>query len=114
MLRINQMPDVDVHIVSSCEPPSGVGELAPMAVGAAVANALSSVTGRRYRSLPVRHAWHFAAEFLGKQKTASTSCFLSCPRTSVDQNPRRPIERMFESWIGTELSLCPLQGGRCR
>ena len=56
LLRINQMPSVDVHIVSSTEPPSGIGELAPMAVGAAVANALSSVNGKRYRSLPIRSA----------------------------------------------------------
>ena len=56
LLRIGQMPEVDVHIVPSSEPPSGVGELAPMAIGAAVANALHGVTGNRYRSLPIRRA----------------------------------------------------------
>lgn len=56
LLRISQMPDIEVHIVSSSEPPSGVGELAPMAVGAAVANALHVVTGNRYRSLPILRA----------------------------------------------------------
>jgi isoquinoline 1-oxidoreductase beta subunit len=56
LLRINQMPDVEVHIVPSSESPSGVGELAPMAVGAAVANALHTVTGKRYRSLPILQA----------------------------------------------------------
>jgi len=56
LLRINQMPAIDVHIVPSTEPPSGVGELAAMAVGAAVANALHSVTGTPYRSLPIRAA----------------------------------------------------------
>lgn len=56
LLRINQMPQVDVHIVPSSEAPSGVGELAPMAVGAAVANALQEVTGNRYRSLPILRA----------------------------------------------------------
>ena len=56
LLRINQMPEVDVHIVPSSEPPSGVGELAPMAVGAAVANALHVVTGQRYYNLPIIRA----------------------------------------------------------
>ena len=56
ILRINQMPEIEVHIAASSEPPSGVGELAPMAVSAAVANALSGVTGNRYRSLPIRRA----------------------------------------------------------
>ena len=56
LLRINQMPEVDVHIVPSAEAPSGIGELAPMAVGAAVANALHVVTGRRYHKLPITSA----------------------------------------------------------
>ena len=54
LLRINQMPEIDVHIVPSSESPSGVGELAAMTVGAAVANALYSATGNRYRTLPIR------------------------------------------------------------
>jgi isoquinoline 1-oxidoreductase beta subunit len=54
LLRIDQMPDVDVHIVPSSEPPTGVGDLVPMVIGAAVANALSAVTGKRYRTLPIR------------------------------------------------------------
>ena len=53
LLRISQMPDMDVHIVPSAEPPTGVGELAPMTIGAAVANALSAATGQRYRKLPL-------------------------------------------------------------
>lgn len=54
LLRINQMPDMDVHIVSSNEPPTGVGELAVMVIGAAVANALYAATGQRHRILPIR------------------------------------------------------------
>ncbi len=56
LLRINQMPIVDVHIVPSSEPPSGIGELATMTVGAAVANALYAATGERYHKLPIRLA----------------------------------------------------------
>jgi CO/xanthine dehydrogenase Mo-binding subunit len=44
---------MEVHIVPSNERPTGVGELAPMVIGAAVANALHAVTGRRYRKLPI-------------------------------------------------------------
>jgi isoquinoline 1-oxidoreductase beta subunit len=54
LLRINQMPDVDVHIVPSREPLTGIGELAPMVIGAAVANALYATTGQRHRKLPIR------------------------------------------------------------
>jgi isoquinoline 1-oxidoreductase beta subunit len=53
LLRIDLMPDMEVHIVPSNERPTGVGELAPMVIGAAVANALHAVTGRRYRKLPI-------------------------------------------------------------
>jgi isoquinoline 1-oxidoreductase beta subunit len=56
LLRIGQMPEIDVHIMPSSEAPSGVGELAAMAGGAAVANALHGVTGKRYRSLPILRA----------------------------------------------------------
>jgi isoquinoline 1-oxidoreductase beta subunit len=54
ILRIDQMPEIDVHIVPSTESPTGVGELAPMTVGPAVANALSVLTGERIRGLPIR------------------------------------------------------------
>jgi isoquinoline 1-oxidoreductase beta subunit len=53
LLRINQMPDIDVDIVSSSEPPTGVGELAPMTVGAAVGNAIYAASGKRHRRLPI-------------------------------------------------------------
>jgi isoquinoline 1-oxidoreductase beta subunit len=53
LLRINQMPQVDVHIVPSDEHPTGIGELPPMVIGAAVANALFAATGQRHRRLPI-------------------------------------------------------------
>ena len=56
VLRIDQMLDVEAHIMPSTEAPTGVGELATMAVSAAVANALHAVTGKRYYSLPIRQA----------------------------------------------------------
>ena len=51
------MPDapvaVDVHVVPSAEPPSGCGEPPVPVISPAVVNALSKLTGKRYRSLPL-------------------------------------------------------------
>jgi isoquinoline 1-oxidoreductase subunit beta len=52
MLRINEMPAIDVHIVPSTEKPSGVGEPGVPVIAPAVANALAQATGKRVRSLP--------------------------------------------------------------
>ncbi|HZB44751.1 MAG TPA: xanthine dehydrogenase family protein molybdopterin-binding subunit, partial [Pyrinomonadaceae bacterium] len=51
------MPDapvaVDVHVVPSAEPPSGCGEPPVPVISPAVVNALTRLTGKRYRSLPL-------------------------------------------------------------
>ncbi len=51
------MPDapvaVDVHIVPSTEAPSGCGEPPVPVISPAVVNALTKLTGKRYRSLPL-------------------------------------------------------------
>jgi isoquinoline 1-oxidoreductase beta subunit len=44
---------VDVHIVPSTEPPTGCGEPPVPVISPAVVNALSRLTGKRYRSLPL-------------------------------------------------------------
>src|SRR5262249_56859361 len=54
MLRINEMPEVEVHIVPSTDKMGGVGEVAVPPIAPAVANALFALTGRRIRRLPVR------------------------------------------------------------
>ncbi len=51
-LRIDQMPKVEVHIVQSVEPPTGVGEPGVPPIAPAVANAIAAATGQRIRSLP--------------------------------------------------------------
>lgn len=52
LLRFDRMPPVEVHIVPSGEPPTGVGEPGVPPIAPAVANALFAATGRRFRSLP--------------------------------------------------------------
>jgi CO/xanthine dehydrogenase Mo-binding subunit len=56
LLRMDQAPRIEVHIVPSDEPPSGVGEPAVPPIAAAVANAVFAATGRRLRRLPLRLA----------------------------------------------------------
>ncbi len=45
--------DVEVHIVPSTDPPTGVGEIPVPLIAPAVVNALSRLTGKRYRTLPL-------------------------------------------------------------
>jgi isoquinoline 1-oxidoreductase subunit beta len=52
VLRIEEMPRVEVHIVPSTEAPTGVGEPGVPPIGPAVANAVFAATGRRVRNLP--------------------------------------------------------------
>ncbi|KWC19939.1 xanthine dehydrogenase family protein molybdopterin-binding subunit [Burkholderia ubonensis] len=53
MLRINETPPIDVHIVKSGEAPGGIGEPGTAALAAALANAIFAATGKRVRKLPV-------------------------------------------------------------
>jgi isoquinoline 1-oxidoreductase beta subunit len=52
-LRMAQMPKVEVFIVPSTEPPTGVGEPGVPPIGPAVANALLAATGKTYAKLPL-------------------------------------------------------------
>lgn len=52
VLRMNEMPQVDVYIVPSTANPSGVGEPSLPPLAPAVANALFAATGKRLRQLP--------------------------------------------------------------
>ena len=56
VLRINQMPKVEVHIVPSREKPTGVGEPATPVIAPALANALYAATKKSVRSLPLSAA----------------------------------------------------------
>ena len=52
VLRLNEMPKVDVHIVQSNEAPGGIGEPGTPPIAPAVANAIFAATGKRLRQLP--------------------------------------------------------------
>jgi isoquinoline 1-oxidoreductase subunit beta len=52
VLRINEMPDIEVRVVSSKESPTGVGEPGMPPIGPAVANAWARLTGQRSYKLP--------------------------------------------------------------
>jgi isoquinoline 1-oxidoreductase beta subunit len=54
MLRLNEMPQVEVHIVQSKEAPGGVGEPGTPPIAPAVCNAIFAATGKPIRRLPIR------------------------------------------------------------
>jgi isoquinoline 1-oxidoreductase subunit beta len=53
ILRINEAPVIDVHIVQSSEPPGGIGEPGTSAIVPAVTSAIFAATGKRLRKLPI-------------------------------------------------------------
>jgi isoquinoline 1-oxidoreductase subunit beta len=54
LLRMDEMPAVEVHIVKSDRPPGGVGEPGTPPIAPAVANAVFAATGKPVRRLPIR------------------------------------------------------------
>jgi isoquinoline 1-oxidoreductase subunit beta len=53
LLRMNEAPKVEVHIVPSAEPPGGLGEAGTSLIVPAVSNAIFAATGKRLRKMPV-------------------------------------------------------------
>jgi isoquinoline 1-oxidoreductase beta subunit len=53
VLRMNEAPAIEVHIVQSVEPPGGMGECGTSAIVPAVANAIFAATGKRLHKMPV-------------------------------------------------------------
>ncbi|MGH8263355.1 MAG: molybdopterin cofactor-binding domain-containing protein [Steroidobacteraceae bacterium] len=53
MLRINETPAIEVHLIPSDQPPGGIGETGTTASPPAVANAIFAATGIRLRRMPI-------------------------------------------------------------
>jgi isoquinoline 1-oxidoreductase beta subunit len=53
MMRINEAPAIEVHIVSSRDEPGGIGEPGTSAIAPALTNAIFAATGKRVRKLPI-------------------------------------------------------------
>jgi isoquinoline 1-oxidoreductase beta subunit len=53
LLRNNEMPEIEVHLVDSDDAPGGIGEAAVPLAAPALCNAIFTATGKRLRSLPI-------------------------------------------------------------
>jgi isoquinoline 1-oxidoreductase subunit beta len=56
VLRMNEMPVMETHILPSTEDPTGIGEIATVVITPAVLNAIHDATGKRIRRLPMEPA----------------------------------------------------------
>jgi isoquinoline 1-oxidoreductase beta subunit len=56
MMRVNEMPEIEVHIVPSSEEPGGIGEPSTALAAGSLVNAIYAATGKRIYSLPIRAA----------------------------------------------------------
>jgi CO/xanthine dehydrogenase Mo-binding subunit len=54
ILRIDEMPVVEVYIVESEQSPTGIGEMSNPVIAPAVINAIFAATGKRLRTMPIR------------------------------------------------------------
>jgi isoquinoline 1-oxidoreductase beta subunit len=53
VVRMRSVPLIEVHLIESTEPPTGVGEVSVPSVAPALANAIAALTGTRIRQLPI-------------------------------------------------------------
>jgi isoquinoline 1-oxidoreductase subunit beta len=56
ILRMDEMPQVEVYVVESDQLPTGIGEMGVPPVAPATANAIYAATGKRIRHIPIRPA----------------------------------------------------------
>ncbi|NWA04674.1 xanthine dehydrogenase family protein molybdopterin-binding subunit [Pseudomonas gingeri] len=56
VLRMNEMPSIETHLLDSDETPGGIGEVSTVTIAPALVNAVFAATGKRLRQLPVDSA----------------------------------------------------------
>jgi len=54
VLRMNEAPTIEVHLVRNSEAPGGIGEPGISATAPALGNAIYAATGKRLRKLPLQ------------------------------------------------------------
>ena len=53
VMRMKSVPEIDVLLIQSGEPPTGVGEVSVPTAAPALVNAIAAATGTRIRRLPI-------------------------------------------------------------
>ena len=53
VMRMRSVPQIEIHLIDSTEPPTGVGEVSVPSVAPTLANAIAALTGTRIRQLPI-------------------------------------------------------------
>jgi isoquinoline 1-oxidoreductase beta subunit len=53
VMRMSDVPPIEVKVISTDNPPTGIGEAGVPVVGPAIANAVAQLTGKRLRQLPM-------------------------------------------------------------
>jgi isoquinoline 1-oxidoreductase beta subunit len=53
IVRMRSVPQIEIHLIESTDPPTGVGEVSVPSVAPALANAIAALTGTRVRQLPI-------------------------------------------------------------
>ena len=56
VLRMNEMPVMETHVIPSTEDPTGIGEISTVVITPALLNAIHDATGKRIRRLPMTAA----------------------------------------------------------
>jgi isoquinoline 1-oxidoreductase beta subunit len=55
VMRMRSVPAIEVHLIDSTEPPTGVGEVSIPSAAPALTNAIAALTGTRVRQLPINN-----------------------------------------------------------
>jgi isoquinoline 1-oxidoreductase beta subunit len=69
VLRMNETPPIEVHLIRNGEKPGGIGEPGTAGTAPAIANAVFAVTGRRIRQLPLQKSLRSMQSRSGQART---------------------------------------------